>query len=189
MSEDIVQQRITPLEPPYSEEVAATFARVMPPGRAPLKLFRTMARNPRVLQRMFAGSLLDKGSVSLHDREMVILRTCFRCASAYEWGVHVTFFAERAGIGKDGIASTLMPPGGGEWPERDALLMALVDTLHDNAMIGDALWKRLATEFTEEQLVELIALAGYYHTISFLTNGLRIGSESYAARFSDYRER
>ena len=45
------QQRISPLEPPYAPEVAETLRRMMPPGVEPLRLFRTVAHNPAVLER------------------------------------------------------------------------------------------------------------------------------------------
>jgi alkylhydroperoxidase family enzyme len=57
--------------------------------RRPLALFRALAVNERVFLRMIAGRLLDRGSLSLRERELVIDRTCFRCGSEYEWGVHV----------------------------------------------------------------------------------------------------
>ena len=37
--------------------------------------------------------------------------------------------------------------------------------------------------FDETQILEAIALVGYYHTISFLCVGLELPLESYAARF------
>ncbi len=37
-------------------------------------------------------------SVGLREREIVIDRTCARCGCEYEWGVHVAFFAVRAGF-------------------------------------------------------------------------------------------
>jgi 4-carboxymuconolactone decarboxylase len=49
--------------------------------------------------------------------------------------------------------------------------------------VDDALWRRLAAEFPPTQLVELIALAGFYHTVSFATNALRIELEAGAPRF------
>ncbi|WP_426104600.1 hypothetical protein [Massilia sp. TSP1-1-2] len=76
--------RIAPLDAPFEAAIADTFARYLPPGLEPLKLFRTQANNPRVLQRMFAGNLLDKGSIDQRTRELVILRTCARCGSEYE---------------------------------------------------------------------------------------------------------
>ncbi|HJV82956.1 carboxymuconolactone decarboxylase family protein [Noviherbaspirillum sp.] len=177
--------RIAPVEAPYDASIAEAFARVMPPGREPLKLFRTMARNPRVLQRIFAGSLLDRGTISLRERELVILRTCARCGSEYEWGVHVAFFAQRAGLSKEQVAATLPAANNRDaWTGGDALLIQLVDQLHDSACISDALWEQLADTFTPEQLLELVALTGAYHTISYMTNAFRVALEPDAARFS-----
>ena len=174
--------RITPIEAPYEAAIAETFARVMPPGREPLKLFRTMARSPRVLRRMFAGGLLDKGSITLRDRELVILRTCARCGSEYEWGVHVNFFGKHAGFTEAQIAAT-RTDAQEIWNPRDALVIRLADELHDSAMVSDALWAQLDKLYTAEQLLELIALVGYYHTISFMTNACRVALEPDAAGF------
>ncbi len=41
----------------------------------------------------------------------------------------------------------------------------------------------LAAHFDETQILEAIALVGYYHTISFLCRGLELPLEAYAARF------
>ncbi|MFZ6655353.1 hypothetical protein [Undibacterium sp. TJN19] len=62
--------RIAPLDAPYETSIAEVFERIMPPGVPPLKLFRTQAHNSRVMQRVFAGNLLDKGSISLRQREL-----------------------------------------------------------------------------------------------------------------------
>ena len=174
--------RIAPLEPPYPEPVQAALDRIMPKGVPPLALFRTLARNERVFQRVMSGGLLDRGSISLREREIVIDRTCARCGSEYEWGVHVAFFAERVGFSPEQVAAT----AGGDataFPERERLLLRLVDELHDRAQVSDELWAALRAHFAEEQLIELVALAGFYHLISFVTNALRIPLESYGARF------
>ena len=76
--------RIAPLEPPYPEPVQAALDRIKPKGVPPLALFRTLARNERVFLRLMAGGLLDRGSISLREREIVIDRTCARCGSEYE---------------------------------------------------------------------------------------------------------
>lgn len=180
--------RITPADAPYDPSIAESFSRIMPPGVEPLKLFRTMARNPRVLQRMFAGSFLDKGSIDLRDREIVILRTCARCGSEYEWGVHVAMFAQRAGLDKQEIAATCNTSiAETAWPAREAPLIKLVDELHDDAAVSDSTWEDLIRFYTPEQALELIALAGYYHTISFVTNALHVELEPYAPRFGSAR--
>jgi alkylhydroperoxidase family enzyme len=176
--------RIDPLEPPYTEPVAGDLAAMMPPGVEPLRLFRTLAHNPRILSKIRASNLLDRGSLDRRDRELVILRTCGRCASEYEWGVHVAIFARRFGLGEQEIAGTRLAPWNDPlWSERDRDLVRLVDELHENASISDALWERLAATRDPDQLVELIVLTGFYHTISFVTNGLRVALEPLAERF------
>lgn len=156
----------------------------MPPGVPPLTLFTTTARNQRVFLRMMAGGLLDRGSVSLREREIVINRTCFRCGSEYEWGVHIALFGPRAGFTETDVqALCAADPNTAALPPRERLLLRLCDELHDHATVSDALWSGLSVEWTAEQLVELVALAGYYHLISFATNAFKLAPEPFAARF------
>ena len=176
--------RIPPLEPPYPAPVQAALDRIMPAGVPPLGLFRTLAVNERVFLRVMAGGLLDRGSISRREREIVIDRTCARCGSEYEWGVHVAFFAERVGFTPAQVAATCAPEAEATaFPEHERLLLRLVDALHDDGQVDDVLWTALRARWTEPQLIELIALAGFYHLISFVTNALRIPGEPYGARF------
>jgi alkylhydroperoxidase family enzyme len=180
----MTEPRIPPLEPPYAPEVAEAIARLMPPGIAPLTLFRTLAVNQRVFLRLVTGGLLDRGSLSLRDRELVIDRTCFRCGSEYEWGVHVALFAAKAKLTPQEIQDLCADdPATTVFSPRDRLLLELCDQLHATARVSDALWAALSAEWSAEQLIELIALAGYYHAISFATNVFRLAPESFAARF------
>lgn len=176
--------RIAPLEPPYSPPVQAALDRVMPAGVPPLALFRALAVNERVFLRVIAGGLLDRGTIGLREREIVVDRTCARCGSEYEWGVHVAFFGERVGFTPEQVAATCgREPEADAFPARERLLIRLVDALHDEAQVSDALWTALREEWTEAQLIELVALAGFYHLISFVTNALRIPPEPFGARF------
>jgi alkylhydroperoxidase family enzyme len=176
--------RIAPLEPPFAPEVDEHLRKLMPGGMDPIALFRVVAHNPRVLGRMRRGGLLDPGSISLRQRELVILRTTARCRSEYEWGVHVAFFGGAAGLSDAQIAATVVGTSSDPaWSAEDALLIALADALHDGAAVGDALWTELAKGFDEAQLVELVFLAGLYHAVSFVTNATRLELEVGAARF------
>jgi len=175
--------RIAPLNPPYDTDTAAALQAIMPPGMEPLKLFRTQARNLRVFKRMVAGNLLDKGSITLRERELVILRTCARCGAEYEWGVHVALFAERAGLDRATVAATQQPVSGDVCTPQEALLLRTADALHDTSGIPDALWQDLAAHYSEEQLLEIVALVGFYHAISFMVNAARVELEPFAPRF------
>ncbi len=179
-----MSSRIAPAERPYAADMEETLARLMPPGVEPLLLFRTMARDPRLFRRMMAGGLLDKGTLSLREREIAIDRTCARCRAEYEWGVHIALFGARVGFGEvERRALLASDPESACWSVRERLIVRLVDQLHDTATIDDALWSALAGEFRDAQLIELIMLAGAYHMISFLTNGLKLPAESFAAGF------
>src|SRR3984957_15486932 len=97
--------RIAPAQPPYAPEAQAAFDRIMPKGVAPLVLFTTLARDARLFERFRNGALLDKGHLTLRQREIVIDRITALCGSEYEWGVHVAFFAEAAGLDRAMLAS------------------------------------------------------------------------------------
>lgn len=115
----------------------------------------------------------------------MIDRTCARCGSEYEWGVHMAFFRERVGLTEEQVAGTCAAdPDSTAFPPREHLLLRLVDELHDGAWVSDGLWQELRAEWTEEQLIELVTLVGFYHLISFVTNALRLPLEPYAAQFS-----
>ena len=87
--------RIAPLDAPYPPAVQASFDKIMPAGVDPLLLFRTLAVNERVYQRFTAGGLLDRGLLTLRQREIVIDRVCALNRCEYEWGVHIAFFAAK----------------------------------------------------------------------------------------------
>ena len=176
--------RIAPAEAPYSPAIAAELKRIMPAGMEPLILFRTLARNPRIFGKMFAGGLLDRGALSLRQREIVIDRTTARLGCEYEWGVHVALFADRTALDTDQIAALVHGSADAPcWTEQEQALLAVVDDLVDRRTIATSTWDDLAAHVDEAQILEVIALVGYYHTISFLCRGLELPLETYAARF------
>ena len=176
--------RVAPAEPPYPAEIQARFDALMPPGVAPLVLFRALARDQRLFQRFRGAGLLDKGHLTLRQREIVIDRVTAQCGSEYEWGVHVAFFAERAGLDETQQRSLVRgEPSYACWSAPDALLIRFCDTLHATCGVDDALWAELRARLSEEAMLELLLLAGFYRTVSYLTNALRLPLEPYAARF------
>jgi alkylhydroperoxidase family enzyme len=175
--------RIAPAAPPFAPEIQVVLDRIMR-GAPPLVLFTTLARNPRVFQRFMAAGLLDPGSISLREREIVIDRTTARCGSEYEWGVHVAIFAASAGLSPAEVAATVKGNAAdAAWSPRECLLLRLVDALHQTATVDESLWSQLRAEFSDEQLIECIVLTGFYHMVSFVTNALDIPLEATAARF------
>src|SRR3954468_17177248 len=183
---DAATPRIQPLKPPYPDALAKTLRRMMPPGVDPLNLFRTVAHHEHVLERFrtTGAYLLNFGKLAPVDREIVIHRTCARCGCEYEWGVHAAFYAQSVGLSEAQLASTVSGDSSDPvWSPRQALLVRLADGLHDTATISDALWAELESVWEPAQLIELLALAGFYHLVSFMANAPRVAPEAFAERF------
>lgn len=172
--------RLEPIALPAAPDLQQVFDQLTPPGTTTLSLFRTLARSPRVFERFRAGGLLSPGPLSLRQRELVILRVCALNGCEYEWGVHVAFFAPRAGITPEEVAATVH---GGAWPEAEAALLAAAEQLDRTTRLDDAAWSRLRAHFDEAQVLELFALAGFYRTVSLHANALQLDPEPFAARF------
>ena len=176
--------RLAPAEPPYPAEVQARLDAIMPPGIPPLMLFRVLARDGRLFERFMAGALLDKGNLTLRQREIVIHRVTGRCGAEYEWGVHARFFGKRAALDEAQLRSTVR--GGPDdpcWTPEEALLIRLCDALHADCTLDDALWAELKAAYSEEAILELLMLAGLYRTVAYLANALRLPPERFALRF------
>lgn len=176
--------RVQPATPPFRAEVQAQLDRLMPAGVPPLVLFTTLARDARLFQRFMSGGLLDRGRLTLRQRELVIDRVTASCGSEYEWGVHVAFFSKRVDL-DDAQLHSLVHGGPDDacWSEEDRLVIQLCDSLHARCDIQDVLWDALLQRFSAEAVIELMMLAGLYRMVSYLTNGLRLPLESFAARF------
>jgi alkylhydroperoxidase family enzyme len=180
--------RITPLEPPYESDVDTQLRSMMPPGVGPIALFRTFAKNLEMARAMQPWGRYQLGrdlSIGMREREVVIDRTCARCGCEYEWGVHIAFFAERAALSADQVTSLTHGDANDSCWEttRDRLAIRLVDALHDDGDISDALWDDLAAEFDQAQLLDLTMLCGWYHAISFTARAARVPLEPGAPTF------
>ena len=176
--------RIAPAQPPFAPEVQARLDQVMK-GKPPLGLFTTLARDERLFMKFFNAGLLDRGHLSLRQREIVIHRITALCGSEYEWGVHAAIFATHAGLDAAQLeALTFGAAADARWTAEERCLVQLCDALHADCTIDDALWAALRSHFSEEAMLELLMLAGFYRTVSYLTNALCLPLESDAARFA-----
>lgn len=132
------------------------------------------------------GGLLDRGHVSIRQREIVIDRITALSKSEYEWGVHIAIFAEKVGLTEEQIASTVY--GGASdacWNDEERALIVACDQLHDTSTIDDDAWSALKMHFCDDAIIEILMLAGKYRMVSYLTNALRLPLEKTARRFPD----
>jgi alkylhydroperoxidase family enzyme len=155
-------------------------------GNDPLVLFTTMARDRRLFFKFFGSGLLDRGNLTIRQREIVIDRVTAKCGAEYEWGVHVATYAAKAGLSEAQIAS--LTTGGFSdvcWADEDRVLIRLCDSLHESCTVDDELWDHLCRYHSEEAIIELLMLAGYYRMVSYLVNGLRLPLEPNTPHFAE----
>lgn len=169
---------VAPL-PPDIQQAVDTIMR----GGPPLALFTTLARDRRLFFKFFNSGLLDRGHLTVRQREIVIDRVTAVCGAEYEWGVHIATFAAKAGLSDDQITSLAVGEAGDEcWDDEDRVLIRLCDSLHRDCTVEDELWAKLSARHSDEAILELLMLAGTYRTVSYLVNSLRLPLESGARR-------
>lgn len=177
---------LSPLEPPFPAEAAEILKSYPQKDGYLLSLFRTFANSVRFLRKGVANLLDAESPLSLRQREIVILRTTAKCDCEYEWGVHVTAFAKAAQLTAEQIAATRLGAHDAAcWEAEERLLLAAVDQLCADARIGDATLAEAQRTWTREQQLEILALVGNYHTVSFVANSSRLAPEPFAARFPE----
>lgn len=176
--------RIAPLEPPYAPEVQSQFDAIMPPGVPPLVLFRIVATSERAYKKFRNASLLDRGPLTLREREIVIDRTCALTRCEYEWGVHVTIFAGPARFTEEQVRATVLEPADAAcWTEAEQALIAAVDALHHHATWNGSEFEALKAHYSNDKILEIIQLCGFYRTVSYFANALELPLEPNTARF------
>jgi 4-carboxymuconolactone decarboxylase len=180
--------RLAPLDPPYDPEVADALARLMGDVDAePLKLFRTIAHHRAILERFrqIGSTLLAYTTLDPVERETVIHRVTARAGAEYEWGVHAVAFARPLGLGDEWLWATVHGGPDDFDGDRQRVLVWLADELHETATVSPALYAELEQRWPPAQIVELLALAGFYRLVSYLVNSLAIEREPWAARWSE----
>jgi alkylhydroperoxidase family enzyme len=161
---------LDPCEPPYAVGVTGDLAALMPAGAPPIALFRILAHNPRVLSRFRGGRLLDPGALSMRERELLILRVSRLCDCEYEWSVHVTVFAEVAGLDVADLRATLQMTPAAPLSPRERLMLAAAAELVDTQRLTATTATALRSELEPAEIVELIAFVGRYMLVAMLAN-------------------
>ena len=161
-------------EGPAAPRIAPLPSKTDPPT---LNIFRTLDHNHELFKGFLAlGTHLLRGeNLPPREREIVILRTGWRCGSEYEFGQH-TVIGRDAGVTDDEI-TRLAGAGGGEWGDEDRALVDMVDEICSDNVVSDRTWQALAARWSEPQLLELVVLVGYYRLVSGLLNSAGVALE------------
>jgi alkylhydroperoxidase family enzyme len=172
--------RIDPLPPAeWPREMRDALAALRPPEpRHPfpeprddrpkgLNVLGTLAVHPALARAFhtFNGHVLFATTLSVRQRELLVLRVAALRDAEYEWAQHAVLAAD-AGIDADEVARVKDGPGARGWSPLDAALLRAADELVADAAIGDATWFALAAELDERQLMDVVFTVGAYDALA-----------------------
>jgi 4-carboxymuconolactone decarboxylase len=167
--------RVEPLpESEWTDEVRDVLAHRASSGRA-FNIDTTLAHHPSLLKRwlVFGSHILGGSTLSPRARELLILRTGYRCKSEYEWGQHARI-ARLVEISDEEIRRITEGPDAPGWEPFDALLLRAADELHDDQVISDRTWGGLRERLDVKQLLDLVFTVGQYTLVSMALNTLGV---------------
>ena len=157
----------------WDEETAALMA-----ASGGLNIFATLAYHPKLLKRwlVFGGHVLAKSTLPQRERELVILRTGWRCGSEYEFGQH-TVIGLGSGLDQADIARLTGPVDAPDWSPGDALLVRAVDELVDDHCLSDDTWGALVASWSTQQVIDLVFAVGQYQLVSMALRSFGVQRE------------
>lgn len=140
-----------------------------------LNVFTTLIHHPRLFRRwlVFANHVLGKSTLSVRDRELLILRTAWNAQSEYEWGQHV-LIARREGMAEADIEAARGGPEAAGIGAKEALLLSAADELSADTMLSEATWAGLSVHYDRRQLIDLIFTVGQYTMLAMALNSLGV---------------
>jgi alkylhydroperoxidase family enzyme len=167
--------RIQPITDVSDEVVAILGGGINSPAGTPLNIFGTIAHHPRLLKRFmnYAGLFLNKGLLPAREREIVILRVGWNCQSVYEFGQH-TIIGERVGLTMEEITAVTRDISEHNWNDRDTALLEMSDDLCADNCVSQQTWDKLRRDWKEDELIELVMVAGTYRLVSGFLNTMGV---------------
>ena len=178
--------RITAIPEPLTGKAAELMARLLPIGMHAPNLFRTVLRNEGLFEfQVQSGTigptgLMDRHALAPRLRELIILRTCVVAQCDYEFNLHVQTISERMGLQMAEIEDLRHPVlKAGTWSSAERAVVALVDESVAHCLISDATYELASRHFSEENLIEIIQLAGMYRGVAMMVGLIRPELDQY----------
>jgi alkylhydroperoxidase family enzyme len=179
-------ERLPLRQPPYDDEVAKTIGNTAFTGLSPQNLRLALAHQPRMAAafQAMAHQVLFKAALPEREREIAIIRTGALTRSEYEWGMHVSIYADKCGLSPQQITElTNGQLSAALWTDKERLIVQMVNELHHHSTVSDATWKGMSAHWEAPQIIELILSSGFYHMAAFFLNSVGVPLEDGSERF------
>jgi alkylhydroperoxidase family enzyme len=155
---------------------------------ATLNVFRAMLHNPKAAGAVanLLTTLLFRNTLDARLRELVILRTGWRCASEYEFCQHVQV-AKRLKMSEEEILGVRNPAACRAYSELDRAVIAMTDELIDGSRVSPATWAILEKALSPGDLVELLLAAGNWRMFAIFLNSAGVPLDAGVASWPEGR--
>lgn len=152
-----------PLPPEERDERQAA---LIADAGAEFGVYTTLVRHTELFADLlpFGQRLLERSTLELRDREMLILRVAWRCRAGYVWSHH-------AAAVTDADLVTLVDEAA------DAVLLRAADELVARHRVSDEVWEELSARYSTAQMIEICLLVGQYVMLAGALNSLGVRVE------------
>lgn len=165
---EIPADKMTEAQKKAAQEFAAdrgtpVFGPFVPLLRSPEAMLRTMA---------MGDYLRFKNALPAKLSEFVILITARQWTQQYEWDVHYPI-ALKAGLSAEiakAVADGRRPQN---MPADEELVYDFLTELHDTKSVSDATYARAVARFSEQGVIDMIGVNGYYTFLAMVMNTAR----------------
>ncbi|WP_207946640.1 carboxymuconolactone decarboxylase family protein [Actinomadura sp. 7K507] len=138
-----------------------------------LNMLGSFAHHPQLAHAFFTfnGHVMMATTLSLRQRELIILRTATLLKCPYEWAQHLVI-GHDAGLTDKDIARIAFGPDAPSWDPLEEALLRAVDELVGGGAIAERTWQVLAEELDTRRLMDLIFTVGAYQTLAYMLRSL-----------------
>lgn len=159
-------------------DARAVLAQMDERGREVINLHRAIARSSNSLRNFLrlGNSLLIYGQLAANLRELAILRISQLTGACYEWAHHVPI-AKQAGVTDAQMKQLSEWRGGDAFNPRERAVLDYVDAVLNTREVPDDVFDAARGQLSEEDVVELTLVCGYWGMVASLLLALKIDVE------------
>jgi len=165
------EARIPPLEPKdWTPEQRKRFD-PNGTGQRGANVFVTFVRNPPAdrVRGPINQHILNSTTLSVRQRETLLMRIGVLCRSEYEWAAH-SRLGRRAGMTDADVARIVAGPESGGGDPIELALLRATDELYRDDMVSADTWAALSKGLDTKQLLDVLIAVGGYRATSMAIN-------------------
>jgi 4-carboxymuconolactone decarboxylase len=135
----------------------------------------TFAHHPRLAEpfSQFNIHLLSTSTLPVKLRQIAIMRTAWICKATYVWSSHLNT-SLRCGLQPDMFQPIQVGAGDPYFTEFERVVILATEELVNDRKIGDANWRKLMQEWSNQQMLDFMFTVGTYVTIAGVTRSAEV---------------